>query len=63
MHDSCLFVSAGCVTNSLRLVGGSNALTGRLEICSNNIWGTICDDIFDANNALVACRQLGYSGT
>ena len=35
-------------------------MTGRLEICNNNIWGTICDDFFDAAAAQVACRQLGF---
>ena len=57
-----LSLNSGCATNSLRLVGGTNALTGRLEICNNNVWGTICDDSFGANDALVACRQLGYAG-
>lgn len=44
---------------NIRLVGGTlNA--GRLEIRYNNIWGTICDDEFDARDAKVACRMLGY---
>ena len=52
---------SGCVTNSLRIVGGTNALTGRVEICSANSWGTVCDDSFNNNAARVVCRQLGYS--
>ena len=52
-----------CTANSLRLQGGANNRTGRLEICNNNMWGTICDDLFGTPDATVACRQLGFSTT
>ena len=34
---------------------------GRLEICHNGRWGSICNDFAGAPTALVACRQLGYA--
>jgi len=44
----------------LSIVSGT---TGRLEVRpdSSAEWGTVCDDSFDASDAAVACRWLGYS--
>ena len=53
--------SAPCTNGKIRLVGGIVANEGRIEICFNNEWGTICDDNWGKNDATVVCKQLGYS--
>ena len=35
---------------------------GRLEICVNNAWGTVCNAAFDVQDAAVACGSVvGFS--
>ena len=41
-------------------MGGSSSNEGRVEICINGQWGTVCDDGWSTTDAMVVCRQLGY---
>ncbi|XP_028408849.1 scavenger receptor cysteine-rich type 1 protein M130-like isoform X2 [Dendronephthya gigantea] len=52
---------SSCKGKDIRLIGplSSNG-TGRVELFHSGKWGTICDDVWDINDARVACRQLGY---
>ena len=45
----------------MRLVEGATRLEGRVEICSNNAWGTVCDNGWGETDARVVCRQLDFS--
>ncbi len=51
-----------CNQGDIRLVGGANTRQGRVEVCNNNAWGTVCDDAFGAAEATVVCTQLGRNG-
>ena len=45
-----------CKDTDVHLDGGSRPNEGRVEYYSEGMWGNVCDDLWDRNNALV---QLG----
>lgn len=54
-----LRLSLGSDDGTIRLMNGQNACQGRVEIYYQGNWGTVCDDDWVFNNALVVCQQIG----
>ncbi len=40
---------------------GADVIEGRIEYCQNELWGTICSNMWSVSDAKVACIQLGFS--
>ena len=57
----CVCTLAGvCENGDVRLADGHSQYEGRLEICYNEIWGTVCSNVWDSYEIKVACRELGF---
>jgi deleted-in-malignant-brain-tumors protein 1 len=55
-----VLLSVLCQDRDIRLVGGDSY--GRIEVCSNGLWGAICgDEFWNDHSARAVCNQLGFS--
>ena len=53
----CTISPGSCIDGQVRLVDGPAYYEGRLEICSNNQWFSVCDDGFDMAAANSVCND------
>ena len=44
----------------MRLQDGTDDSNGRVEMCQNGTWGSVCNNTWDNTDARVLCAQLGY---
>ena len=50
----------GCTEGAVRLVNSTIEYEGRVEVCADGVWGTVCG--VDSRVASVICTTLGYGG-
>ncbi|XP_066579529.1 uncharacterized protein LOC136770941 [Amia ocellicauda] len=60
---SAHFRSIKSPSGSVGLKGGRNQMEGLVEVDFNGKRGRLCAKQWDANEAAVVCRQLGFTGT
>ena len=49
-----------CVEGSVRLADGVIEKEGRVEVCVNGVWGSVCDEGWDSTDSHMICIQLGH---
>jgi len=52
---------AECSAGDVRLIAGSSSDEGLVQYCAGGRWGLVCDDVWNASDVSVVCRQLGFS--
>ena len=62
-QDAAVKCPEACMASdpAVRLVNGSSVYNGRLEVCANGYYGTVCQSDWTVEDATVVCRQLGYA--
>ena len=60
-HQSIILCTELCINDEIRIVGSPIPSIGRVEVCVNRTWGTICDTTWNEAAASLVCYNQGYS--
>lgn len=61
-----MYISGSCIEEDVRLVPAGydrfeDFVSGEVQICISGVFGGVCDDSWDNQDASVVCNQLGFS--
>ena len=56
-------IAQTCDHGDIRLEDGPTMFEGRVEVCLDGQWVTVCNDFWGSNEIAVVCRQLGFQVT
>ena len=61
-YDILISIISGttCEEDDIRLVGGYSVKEGRVQVCYNGTWHSVCADRWSDKEASVVCSTLGY---
>ena len=61
MYNCTTELNGLCTDGDVRLEDGDEKYEGKIEICYNGEWASVCNVGVDDSVAVVVCRQLGFS--
>ena len=59
-RDLVYIGTSTCKHGDIQLTGGEKEGEGRVEVCYNGVWGTVCANGWDETAETLVCDQLGY---
>lgn len=59
-YNDVIVLLGNCTDGDVQLVGGRNSKEGRVDVCVEGHWVTMCHDRWTHREAEVVCRQLHY---
>ena len=57
-YTTCHVLHSGYISSldTVRLINGNRSCEGRVEVCHDDQWGTVCDDFWGLNDARVTSK-------
>ena len=63
LNELKCMLNTECDDGDIRLAGLQNPMSGRVEVCYDGLWGSVCSSGWNTPDAAVVCRQLGFSSS